>query len=220
MHIIGLTGYAQSGKDTVANYLVKTHGFTRIAFADPMREAMLKLNPIVYVPFMLKDRSYVVHMSLRLESSRDTRYVEDGVYARLADIVRVLGWDIAKQAPQVRELLQRFGTEVGREMFGENVWVNKTFDTIEQSPAGRWVITDVRFENEAVRTHLHDGHVVLVDRGLKPVNDHKSDSGLERKYLHGILHNRGTIGELHEGIDAMLEHFGVLEVRQFEEVNY
>jgi hypothetical protein len=45
--IIGLTGYAQSGKDTVANYLVKQHGFTRVAFADKIRDVLYEMNPIV-----------------------------------------------------------------------------------------------------------------------------------------------------------------------------
>lgn len=45
--IIGLTGYAQSGKDTVANYLVKNHGFTRIAFADKIRDMLYEMNPMV-----------------------------------------------------------------------------------------------------------------------------------------------------------------------------
>jgi dephospho-CoA kinase len=43
--IIGISGYARSGKDTVANYLVEHHEFTRMAFADAMREALLRLNP-------------------------------------------------------------------------------------------------------------------------------------------------------------------------------
>ncbi len=37
--IIGITGKARSGKDTVAAILVAQHGFTRIAFADPLKRA-------------------------------------------------------------------------------------------------------------------------------------------------------------------------------------
>ena len=39
MKLIGLTGKARSGKDTVANYLFNQHGYTRIAFADPVKLA-------------------------------------------------------------------------------------------------------------------------------------------------------------------------------------
>jgi len=35
--IIGITGRARSGKDTIANYLVHAHGFVRIAFADELK---------------------------------------------------------------------------------------------------------------------------------------------------------------------------------------
>lgn len=45
--IIGLSGYAQTGKDTVADYLVKEHGFVRVAFADKLRNVLYDLNPMV-----------------------------------------------------------------------------------------------------------------------------------------------------------------------------
>lgn len=47
MIIIGLTGYAQSGKDTVANMLVDKYGFTRVAFADKIRDFLYRINPMV-----------------------------------------------------------------------------------------------------------------------------------------------------------------------------
>lgn len=43
--IIGLTGYAQSGKDTVAKILVDNYGYTRIAFADKIREFLYETAP-------------------------------------------------------------------------------------------------------------------------------------------------------------------------------
>lgn len=42
--IIGLTGYAQSGKDTVAQFLVQHYGFERRAFADKIRNMVYELN--------------------------------------------------------------------------------------------------------------------------------------------------------------------------------
>jgi len=35
--LIGLCGLAGSGKDTCADFLVRDHGFTKVAFADPMK---------------------------------------------------------------------------------------------------------------------------------------------------------------------------------------
>jgi len=49
--LIGLTGRAGAGKDTAAAHLKAAHGFTAIAFADPIRRAlsaMLGLAPIMF----------------------------------------------------------------------------------------------------------------------------------------------------------------------------
>ena len=75
--IIGLSGYARSGKDTVAQVLVEKYGFQRIAFADKIREFLYDLNP--RLDHTLKD-------SLRLR-----------------DIVDVNGWEKAKIHKVVRE---------------------------------------------------------------------------------------------------------------------
>lgn len=45
--IIGLSGYARSGKDTVASFLVSEYAFERISFADPIRDILYALNPSV-----------------------------------------------------------------------------------------------------------------------------------------------------------------------------
>jgi hypothetical protein len=39
LKLIGVTGKARSGKDTVATILVEEHGFVRTAFADPLKQA-------------------------------------------------------------------------------------------------------------------------------------------------------------------------------------
>ena len=38
--IVGVSGLKRSGKDTVAELLVKEYGFERYSFADPIKEAM------------------------------------------------------------------------------------------------------------------------------------------------------------------------------------
>ena len=39
VNIIGITGSAHHGKDTYGDYLVKYHGYTKIGFADALKDA-------------------------------------------------------------------------------------------------------------------------------------------------------------------------------------
>ena len=48
--LIGVTGLAQHGKDTIGNRLVKAHGFRRMGFANVLKELALRVNPIVHAP--------------------------------------------------------------------------------------------------------------------------------------------------------------------------
>lgn len=46
--IIGITGYAGVGKDTLADLLVETQGFEKRAFADKVREAYYEVAPVAH----------------------------------------------------------------------------------------------------------------------------------------------------------------------------
>jgi hypothetical protein len=48
MKLIGITGLARSGKDTVAHYLWAEHGYTRVAFADPLKWASQYIFGLTY----------------------------------------------------------------------------------------------------------------------------------------------------------------------------
>jgi hypothetical protein len=52
--IIGLIGYAQSGKDTVAKILVDNYGYKRIAFADKIREFLYETGPD-YIKYLVDE---------------------------------------------------------------------------------------------------------------------------------------------------------------------
>lgn len=46
--IIGLIGRAQAGKSTVADYLVTTHGFSKFALADPLKQMLITAGMITH----------------------------------------------------------------------------------------------------------------------------------------------------------------------------
>ncbi len=176
--IIGLTGYAGAGKDEAATALVQVYGFTRIGFADTLKEVLVKLDPIVY-------------------------FHPTDSYVRASTIVYKYGWRDAKDKfPEIRQLLQRLGTEAGREIFGDSFWIERAFDRMDRLPYAKPVVmTDVRFENEANAIRHRGGKVVRIQRpGCNPVNGHVSDSGVDRLSVDAILDNTGSVGDLHKGI--------------------
>lgn len=191
--IIGLTGFAQSGKDTAASFLVD-RGWTRIAFADILRQSLYNLNPII---------DTTVHVIC------DDDYVEDAdvEHERVQQIVDRAGWDVAKvRYPEIRQLLQRLGTEVGRELYGEDFWVESALKQIKRRFAlvevgsderrlvveGNYVITDVRFPNEEVAVHRLGGHVFRIERaGTEAVNAHASEAHVLSMPVDGVIVNPG-----------------------------
>ena len=157
--LIGLSGFAQSGKDTAATFLAEK-GFQRIGFADPVREMLFKLNPTVGISQKNDENGpmLVVH-NVRSE-------------------VNSLGWEGAKQEwDEIRRLLQVLGTDCGRNMFGDDIWVNIATEKIKVG--GNYVFTDVRFRNEAQKIKELGGVVWRIERdGVAPVNAHISEYAL------------------------------------------
>ena len=53
---------------------------------------------------------------------------------------------------ETRRMLQKVGTEEGRNVFGENIWINITetwIKLLNERGVERFIISDVRFKNEA-----------------------------------------------------------------------
>ncbi|MEU9605423.1 hypothetical protein [Streptomyces sp. NPDC048057] len=169
--IIGLAGYARSGKNEAAEALVQ-FGWRQAAFADKLRELLLALNPVIPGP------------------------VGEG-NVRLRLLVEDVGWDYAKtRYPEVRALLQRAGTDAGRKVLGANVWVDALFR--EHAEAAALVITDVRFPNEARAVCERGGVLIRVERpGTGPARDragrvHESEVALEGWAYDHTLVNDGS----------------------------
>lgn len=163
--IIGLSGYARSGKDTVAELLCLNYQFKRISFALPIRDAIYTLNP----------------------------YLDEKI--RVSDEVEDYGWDVAKSNPEMRRLLQVFGTEVGRNLFGENFWIDQAFKRADGYE--RVVFSDVRFPNEAHAIEQKGGEVWRINRhNHSAVNSHASEHAMDNYLFKHVIYNDGTLDEL------------------------
>lgn len=173
--IIGLSGYARSGKDEAAKIMVKEFGFTRVAFADKLRECLYELNPIV---------------SDKHDFTLAGRYEK---YVKVQDVIDKYGWDGYKNTPfthEIRRLLQRLGTEAGRNTLGENIWVDAALNVDHENI----VVTDTRFPNEAKAIVDRGGEIWRVTRwGVTKANDHPSETSLDDWPFDKIVINDGDL---------------------------
>jgi hypothetical protein len=176
--IVGLSGYGQSGKDTAAGFMAD-YGFTRLAFADQVRAVALACNPSVNIS------DTIIPLT-----------------EPLAELVRIEGWEGAKRKAEVRILLQHLGVAV-REHVDPDAWVNALFR--QTSPGRRYVVTDVRFPNEAAAIKARGGIVVRVHRpGVGAVNAHLSETALDDWDFDAHLFNDGDLDAFRVGVQQFL----------------
>ena len=167
--IIGLTGYAQSGKDTVAKILVENYGYTRIAFADKIRDFLYETNPMF-------DAIAGEPMFVKNKVDRD-------------------GWEEAKKSPHIRRLLQTSGV-AARKVFGDLFWVQQALRDVHFE--GNYVITDVRFTNEADAIKKYDNSQLwrIKRLGVDAINGHVSEHEMDGYPVDQIFVNNTTVEDL------------------------
>lgn len=176
--ILGLIGHKQHGKTTVANYLVREHGFIALSFADGVRALAEAIDPLV-----------------------DVRQLGSGIAAmRYTEVLSQYGYEQAKALPDVRRLLQRIGTEGCREVFGMHVWVTALAHRLETvlstaTVTPNVVIPDVRFPNEVEFVREMGGHLARVyrprfDLGIDP---HPSEKFVDTMEVDTDIQNDSTV---------------------------
>ena len=107
-----------------------------------------------------------------------------------------------------RQLLQTLGTEWGRSMVSESLWVDIGMRRIDRLLAdGRnVVVTDVRFDNEAAAVKSAGGEVWQVIRGEGCVRGvsmrHSSEAGISEVLIDKTIGNWGSLARLRETVDA------------------
>lgn len=180
--LIGVAGYAGAGKDALADLLVAHFGFTKISFADPMREIAAAIDPII---------AYV-----------KTDDPNEDEILRYTDVVEMFGYDESKMLyPEMRRFLQRLGTEGGRGILGQDVWVNEAMRRAQAYE--RVVFADMRFRNEAEAIRAAGGRTIRVERpGVSPANDHASEHDLAKWSFDLHVNNNGTFEDMIGRLDG------------------
>jgi len=193
--IIGICGFQSSGKDTVADLLIKKHGFKKLSFASA-----------------LKDIISIIFGWSRDKLEGLTK--EDREWRESIDT----WWAKTLQMPQLspRYVLQHFGTELFRNHWHPDIWVKVVEKQLENYR--NVVITDCRFENEINMLIRYGAKIIHIHRNMpKWFNEYKiginseeskqihpSEKEWIRCYYDYELENNGTIEELYTNIKDIL----------------
>ena len=144
--IIGICGLIGSGKGTVADFLVEQKGFTKISFADRLKDGVASV--FGWNREMLEGNT---------DDSRAWREKVDPY------------WSTETGHPITpRLVLQLFGTDCMRNGFYDGIWVSLVKKQLLENPDSNFVIPDVRFENEAEMIRSIGGQLWRVKRGDDP----------------------------------------------------
>lgn len=174
-YVIGITGFAGSGKDLFADYLVDELLFNYISlaekysFAEPIKRGCSELFNISLDDFYDRDKKEQV---------------------------------IPLWGKSPRELLIMLGTDMLRDQFDPKVWTKSADIHIKRNIKNNvvTVLPDIRFNNEYDLVKEHDGFMIniLSDvRGVSGIN-HVSESGLSgERPADYIVRNNGTKNGLH-----------------------
>lgn len=184
MTSIALSGKARSGKDTIATYLIRRYGFTKISLAQPIKDALAAmLTPVPGIEAYLDD-------------------------ANKEAIIPPLGMSF-------RRLAQTLGSEWGRVLIRPDIWIILADLSMKKEqashPEARFVITDVRFGNEAV--YVHNNHFdhwwVQRDTVHYQVESHPSEQGISEMDCDFMISNTGSLVYLESQVDRRLRMLGI-----------
>jgi hypothetical protein len=168
---VGLTGLKGSGKDTAAKVL-KAAGFEEVKMAAGLKGMI---------------RSFLYYQGV------DSLVVERMIEGDLKEIeTEYLG------GKSPRQFMQLLGTEFGRDLIHEDLWVNAW----KRRVAGldKTVTTDIRFPNEAQALSEAGGKLYRIERDtdVNIYSLHESEKHIPYLKVSAIIDNFGTVEQLHQ----------------------
>jgi hypothetical protein len=181
--IIGLTGYARTGKDTVGKILVDHHGFRRVAFGDVLKAVAEDTDPIIEICTDDPDIEYST--------------------ASVRELLRAYGdWeDIKDGVPEARQYLVDLGNSLRRRIPG--VEISAAFAGVKP---GEDVVNTNVYHREEIEAIQKMGGVVLrvVRPGIKPANDDEARTG--QVTVDATVVNDGSIDKLAVNVDLVIRY--------------
>jgi hypothetical protein len=190
--LIGIVGLISSGKDTVAERLVREYNFKKDSFAKSLKDAVSSM--FNWDREMLEGKT---------DESRAWREQPDAFWSKKFNKEVTPRW-----------VLQHFGTEVMRQNMHDGIWIDSCLARYKGEPT---VISDTRFENEIKTIRESGGKIILVKRGMDPdwftsyvegnimpTGVHSSEYAWAKSEFDYVIKNDGTLEDLYQQVDNLI----------------
>lgn len=216
LRIVGLCGFAKSGKTTAAQALMALGG-QEVAFAKHLKDVCSTVFGIPRTHLddvLLKERPFREMFVPSIKSNDIAKilmYFE--VPGRLIPDTIVKHIGVMLISP--RHILQYVGTDILRAI-DPDIHVNMTFKLHAQSEAKFLICSDVRFANEARMIANHGGLLIGISRACAtPAPEamatlHASEAGIPallRDSADVVIHNEGTVEQLEAVVKKEVNKF-------------
>lgn len=167
MKVVAVSGWAGSGKDTLANLLIKTYGFKRIGFADPLKDTVAeqfgfdraslddqnqKNLPLMNLPVSLRDGFTKNLGSFMVREFRTAA----GKICKTGQLVTIDGVEDFYGVGDNGEVEKLYWTRRAlcilegstKRTVDPDYWVKKAVQNAKESGIDLVVISDLRYKNE------------------------------------------------------------------------
>lgn len=182
MKIIGLTGRAGSGKDTISDHLVFTYGFIKVSLAEPLRYGIAAMFGI---------------SSEEMAGRESKEAVIDWIGKSPRQLLQTLGTEWGRN--QVAD-------DIWLRVAGRRI------DMIQQNArytgAKGVVVSDIRFANEAawLRGIGTLAHVIRAETCLQgDTASHASETGVTMEASDWVINNQSGLVDLYRQVDLMAQ---------------
>ena len=184
MERVGVCGFKGSGKDTLADYLVKNNGFIKYNFADPVKD-------ISKILFNLSDEQ----LNGNEKEIIDHRW---GLSPRT--IFQRLGTEFGQY--KIYDLFP----ELKKKIENRKLWLTIFEHFLNNNKDKKIVVADVRFKHEIEFLKKHHFNIIKINRDGTKKDLHISENEIKQcdRYIDFTINNNSSKKELFNTLDEII----------------
>lgn len=241
-NLVAVSGKIKTGKDTIIQMIQEESNQDWILkhFADKLKLSIALLYGCSRENLesqSFKENMYYHFDSGEIKSIEELRHSSRGIDGNcICPSVEALQSAMIDFKPtrnnfwaSFRTILQYEGTQIGRDMRSSNFWINSLFADYKEnlyntvnglltgSPSiprlPNWIISSLRFENEAEAVRSRNGLLIRVERpgmDLGTNYTHESETSLDNyPYFNEIIINDGTLEDLRNKVKEIVKKYNL-----------